>query len=231
MKAGRRFIWHWFLGILMMVAWAQTALATPPSTPITLDLTLSHVPSLSEQAVLTVTVQSIFDAPGTSVELILPAGAIAQAQNWTVDLTANVPATFTSWIIFQEPGNLSIGARALKPVDSGAVWGDMKEIPLNIGPVAATSQMGWKVENVPVAALAERGDTDPILIAPTPFSFSAAIVESPSPLPSVEPAQHPIPTPAVPSNPGIVTLTGRWQYTDRSNVARDIDQQVIEIRR
>jgi hypothetical protein len=107
----------------------------------------------------------------------------------------------------------------------------MKEIPLNIGSLAATSQMGWKVEHVPVAALAKQGNTAPISMQPTPFSFSAArVARSPDILPSVEPTDAISAPSPVPNSPGTVTLSGRWQYADRSNVARDIDQQLIEIR-
>src|SRR5262249_4392082 len=113
MKAGRLGLWHWFFGVLMVVSWVYTALATPPSTPITLALTLSHVPGVSEEAMLTVTVQSIFDAPDTSVEVIVPAGAVAQTTSWVVSLQANTLVTRTTGIVFAQPGNFSVSARAL----------------------------------------------------------------------------------------------------------------------
>ena len=232
MKRLGSFGWYCCLILLLVLARSQQALATPPSTPITLELALSHAPNLSAQAIATVTVQSIFDAPNTSVELILPNGAVAQTQTWVVDLTANVPVTFTSWIAFHEPRNQTVSARALKIAGVGVAWGDMKSVPLYISPTAAPSERGWRVEQTPVASLAKQGDTDPISMAPTPFSFSAsAAARSPEILPSVDPTQLPNLTPQVPSNPGIVTLIGKWEYDDRSNVSRNIDQQLIEIRR
>src|SRR5262249_8803726 len=119
MKRLSSFGWYCCLLLLMVLARSQEALATPPSTPITLDLAVSHAPNLSAQAIATVTVQSIFDALDTSVELILPNDAVAQTQSWVVDLKANVPVTFTSWIAFHEPRNQTVSARALKIVDAG----------------------------------------------------------------------------------------------------------------
>jgi len=227
----RCFGWYSSLILLMVLARSQDALATPPRTPITLDFTLSHAPGLSDQAIATVTVQSIFDALDTSVELILPDGAVAQTQTWVIDLRANVPVTYTGWIAFHEPGNQTVSARALKKVDAGVVWGEMKSIPLYISPTAAPSARGWRVEQTPVASLAAQGDTNPISMQPTPFSFStSAAVPSPGILPSLDPSQLRTATPQVPSSPGIVTLTGKWEYHDRSNVSRNIDQQLIEIR-
>jgi len=234
MKPGTRLRLRWFLGFFWILAWASIAMATPPSTPITVHLELSHVPTdPHEWAMLTVEVRSVLDAPDTYVELILPDGVSADRTNWVVNLQADTPVTLTpTWRSISSPGNYTISVRALKFVDAGAVWGDMKSISFHSTPVAAASKMGLEVDNVPVASLSRQGSITPISMEPTPFLFPslAERVFSPEELPSAEPAQNPKPISPIPSSPGTVTLIGKWRYADRSNIARDLDQQLIEIR-
>jgi len=136
----------WLLALLGLLAWVPAVTATPPSTPITLELALSHAPGLNEWATLTVTVSSVLDAPDTSVELILPHDVRAPTTNWIVDLRANIPVTLSSAVFVQTVGNLTLSARAIRLAGPGAVWGDMKAIPLHIGsPVLGPSERGWKI--------------------------------------------------------------------------------------
>ena len=116
MKPGTRLRLRWFLGFFWILAWASIALATPPSTPITVHLELSHVPTdPHEWAVLTVEVRSVLDAPDTYVELILPDGVSADRTNWVVNLQADTPVTLTpTWRSISSPGNYTISVRALK---------------------------------------------------------------------------------------------------------------------
>jgi hypothetical protein len=144
----------WFAAFFFLLAWVSPAHATPPSTPITVDLSLSHAPSLNEWATVTVTVTSVLDAPGTYVELVLPQDVLASTTNWTVDLTANTPVTFSSSVSSQRAGNLTLSARAIRPASSGAVWGDMKSVPLTIRPAAlGPSTFGWTVNEKPGTAI------------------------------------------------------------------------------
>ena len=50
-----------------------------PRTPIDVELSLSAAPALNQPATATILVRSSQDAPGTSLELILPPGAVASA--------------------------------------------------------------------------------------------------------------------------------------------------------
>jgi len=222
----------WFVVMFFLLAWVSAAHATPPSTPITVELSLSHAPGLNEWAILTVTVTSLLDAPGTSVELMLPQDVVAPTTSWSVDLTANTPVTFLSPVFAQKTGNLTLSARAIRPASSGAVWGDMKSIPLNIeSPASGPSQHGWTVSEVPVALQAKVGDATVLSMEPTPFAFTQASAEAPSLQPSVTAQQTLGSGSTAPQSPGNVTLTGVWHYGDRSNVERPIDQQLIEIRK
>src|ERR1700732_817358 len=105
--------------------------AEEPHTPITIDLAISHAPRFGESATVTVTVKSTENAPGTLVEVILPAGATAKTSRWTVDLGANVPVTLKTDIVIRGSGNLSLSARALKQWGKTTAWGQMKTIPLH----------------------------------------------------------------------------------------------------
>ena len=216
----------------------SSSYATPPSTPITISVSLSRAPGLNESANVSVTVTSVLDAPGTSVELIVPGGVIATPANWTVDLAANLPVTFSSSLLFQAAGNLTISARALSSVGPGTVWGDMKSIPLTVNPPAlGPSQFGWTVSEVPVATLVTPGNATIVSTTPTPFSFpSGGSVQAPGlQPPAVEPRQTPGVSASASPPAGSVTLTGTWLFDDRpapfgTGLQLGIDQQVIEIR-
>ncbi|MGH7268312.1 MAG: InlB B-repeat-containing protein [Candidatus Rokuibacteriota bacterium] len=220
----------WTIVLLIAVAQPMIAAATPPSTPIFVDLSLSHLPRTGEWVTVTITVGSISDAPGTYVELLLPRGVLPVIRDWVIDLTAYVPITLSTTVFVQAVGNFELSARAVHPAASGGIWGDMKTVPLYISPAAgAPAELGWKVDLVPVAANAQPGNTPVINTAPTPFAFTP-VSAMPLPEPSTNAQAVPDSVPLAPDAPGTVTLTGRWQYDDRSVTARDIDQQLLEIR-
>lgn len=209
--------------------WPWAAAATPPRTPITLDLEIGGTLRVFEAGSLTIRVSSIADAPDTEVELLLPEGVIADQTKWVVDLKEGSSVVLsTRWKIVGAVGNVTISARALSPTSTGAVWGDMKSIPLHVG--ATQGQKGWRADIVPVAEQVAPGDTRPLSLEPTTFLDSGA-KRSPESEPVVTPARRSTATAPPVTLAGTVTLTGRWQYQDRSGVLRDIDQQVVEIRR
>jgi FG-GAP-like repeat len=224
------------MAFFILLSAMPSSYATPPSTPITLSVSLSRAPGLNESADLTVTVTSVLDAPGTSVELIVPSGVTATPANWTTDLVANLPVTFSSSVSFQTSGNLTISARALRSAGPGTVWGDMKSIALTINPPALVpSLFGWKVSEVPVATLVTPGNATIVSSAPTPFTFPTNADQAPSVQTSVEPSRTPTVAPSASPPAGNVTLTGTWLFDDRpapfgTGLQLGIDQQVIEIR-
>jgi HYDIN/CFA65/VesB family protein len=209
--------------------------AEEPHTPITIDLAISHAPRFGESATVTVTVKSTENAPGTLVEVILPAGATAKTSRWTVDLGANVPVTFKTDIVIGGSGNLSLSARALKQWGKTTAWGQMKTIPLHMDATSsAPSKFGWTVDRVPVAGQGKPGRASMLSRAPTAFSFpskelqlNAAHLSKVSTDAGRTGASRRSHSQAA---PGSITLTGTWQYGDRDGVARSIDQQVIEVR-
>lgn len=223
------------LSILSFIFLVSAALATPPRTPITISLSISSAPRLYEPATVTVEVRSALDAPGAVVELILPEGVTAERTRWIVDLQAGKPVIFTTtWSFVNEPGNVSLSARAIRAVGPGEVWGEMASLPLHLSPAVDHALEGWRVDQVPVTDLLEAGDALVISTDSTPFSFPSAQTPSegqPAP-PGIKPASRPGTTsPPEPSALGTVTLTGKLSYQDRSGVLRDLDQQMLEIRR
>jgi len=222
------------IALIVLAAWASAAQATPPRTPITVSLSISETPRLYEEASLTIEVRSVLDAPATAVELVLPEGVTAERTQWTVDLKAGRPVTLTtSWSFVAEPGNVSLSARATREVGPGEVWGDMAAIPLHLSAQVDRAVEGWTVDHVPVAGLLEAGDALVVSTESTPFSFSAAPAPGVPgmPPPSVMPSLRPAVPASAPSVAGTVVLTGRWRYADRSNTLRDLDQQLLEIRK
>jgi hypothetical protein len=222
--------------LLPWLAWSTAVEATPPSTPIAVELSLSHVPAVNEWTTATVRVTSVLDAPGTVVELVLPPDLAAPTNRWILDLRANTPVTLSSPVFAQAAGNTTVGARAVRVAGPHAVWGDMKSVAMAVGsPVAGPSARGWRVTHVPVATLARPGAAAAVSAGSTPFSFPAFAPRATGTAPDGPPATVPRETPRAPagppSSPGSVTLTGRWRYADRSLDPRDSDQQLLEVRR
>ncbi len=109
------------------------------ATPITLVASISRIPVVGEEAVIAVTLTSIFDAPGTSFSIKLPEGAelVSGVAAGTIDLAANSPRTIKTTIKFTKPGDYRIGVSALHAVDASNSWGDVKTLYLTIGASAS----------------------------------------------------------------------------------------------
>jgi hypothetical protein len=226
----------WIAAIFLFI-WSP-ALATPPSTPITIDLSMSRAPRQNEQATVTVTVKSRFDAPATRVELVLPDGVVATPRTWSVNLRANVPIRLSSSLSMSARGNVTVSARAFKQISPDVSWGDMKSIPLTVAGTSALSRFGWTVDRVPVAGQASPGNVRILSMESTPFSFAdeaKALANAPSgPEPSVGAEDPSKPARALirpAARRGTVTLTGNWTVHDRSDVARAAEQMLVEIRK
>ena len=104
-------------------------------TPITLEVSISKVPIVGEQAVITTKLNCIYDAPGTTYSIKLPDGAelVSGALTGSVDLAANTPRTIETTIKFTKPGEYAVAVSAKKVVDAANVWGDLKALYLTVG--------------------------------------------------------------------------------------------------
>ena len=214
------------LAILGAFLWPLAAFATPPGTPIQVKLKITDWPTLLEPGSLVIQVNSTEHAPDTVVELVLPEGVFADETQWILDLEPDSSRRLTTrfTVTAAALGNVTLSVRAYKELAPGTTWGDMKSIQLHVG--TAGIQKGWKVDVVPVAQLGVPGDVEPLSMDQTPFlGGRSTLVPA-----AVNPAAQGSPIPLAGVD-GTVTLTGRWQYYDRGGLLRDIDQQLIEVRR
>jgi hypothetical protein len=87
---------------------------------------------LDESVDITCLVESAFDSPGTTAEIILPEGATSEGGNliWNGDLKANVPVSFSAPVVFKAAGNRTIKAVVKRVIDENTIWGDVDYIHL-----------------------------------------------------------------------------------------------------
>lgn len=222
-----------FLAALLFV-YASTlpAQATPPATPLNVELKMTEAPSLNESAAVEVTVASSENAPGTLVELVLPAGMTASPRQWTVNLRANTPVRLQSTVTARSAGNTAISARAFRRVSSAQAWSDMASIPLTVaGAATGLSRFGWSVAEVPTATQVAPGNTPVLSTAPTPYVMQADPAEAPGVLPVLRIGAPQQAAEAQPGSPRIATLTGRWSYVNRAGAVVPVNQLLVEVRR
>jgi hypothetical protein len=117
--------------------YSKNIAASDSHTPITIKLTQSKIPLVNEETILHFEVNSIFDAPETTVKIILPPNVklITGSLERTIDLHANTPESFEVTIKFTQPGDFKITASAHKVIDKDNSWGDMDVLYLTIGNV------------------------------------------------------------------------------------------------
>jgi hypothetical protein len=85
-----------------------------PSLPIGVDLSISNAPALNETAEITCTITSVFDAPNTSAQIILPDGfeLVSGELSWQGDIAPNGQESFKFTIKSVKTGNWTIKAKA-----------------------------------------------------------------------------------------------------------------------
>jgi hypothetical protein len=117
--------------------------AQSPASPLTATLTMPVIPAVNQPARLDITVGSVRDAPGTTVELILPADAtVVEGQSrWTLDLHPGMPQTLTTTIRFGRPGQQEVLARLRRPIDANNAWEGQGALGVTIG--ETTSEAGF----------------------------------------------------------------------------------------
>ncbi len=233
--------------ILLLVV--STATSSPPvfgaeiisktvqsedESPILTTLKLSELPLLGQVVRLSCTVESIYDSPGTQVSLELPQGAqvLDGVTHWQGDLIAGEEVTFSARVKFTAEGNTTLRCRAYRPIDATNAWGSLAALFLNIG----------QFESLPAfAAIPWQADTNTQLEIPgdgilIPGGAAAGANQPETP----QEPQGTFPNLDIKNGDqvadsmtaaGDLTVTGTWQYHDRSNnhaIARDL---LIEILR
>ncbi|MBN1305661.1 MAG: hypothetical protein JXA13_14580 [Anaerolineales bacterium] len=111
-----------------------TASPSDGSTPITTSLTLSRLPGLNDPVELVFNAETVFEAPGTVIEITLPEDAeLAEGHlTWTGNLLPDHPVTIRATIRFTTLGNKEIKGAALCATENGDVWGEASYIYFHI---------------------------------------------------------------------------------------------------
>lgn len=183
------------------------------SSPLNVKLSISKVPTLNEQIKVTCLVDSIFNAPNTSAEIILPEGAVLVngSLSWQGNIEADNSFSFSVWIMFEKAGNWTIKANARHIIDKENWWGDNDYVYLNVG--ADFSSMGFldhkEAEAVAIVLSKERliqgdqiGEQDPL---------------GEKPIEPLEREIDDIPMKETAPTPGQLTVKGYFYYYDRND--------------
>lgn len=203
------------------------------STPISAVVALDHIPLIGEPATLSCTVTSTLDAPGTAIRLELPENVtlLAGSLTWRGDLSANTPFTLPAQVIFNQSGDQAVFCRALRVINGNSAWGDLAGAYVSLG--QKSSQSGFAAttaaDRFATAESLVKGDGQ--LLDNDGKSLPPARLQNPESIPSTEPASQNAPSqPLTSAATGDLTVTGRWQYYDRSGTltgGRDMLVQVV----
>ncbi len=106
-----------------------------PATPVIVRLAMSHAPQLNEEIALSYTIESIEDVAEATFEITLsPNGKVLNGKpHWQGALHPDVSVQEAVTVVFETPGEYTITANVLAPIDEGMVWGDSDYIYLTIG--------------------------------------------------------------------------------------------------
>jgi len=119
--------------LMALVLWPNISMADV-SGPIQVSLNISKFPILNETASITLKIVSIYDAPNTTAEVILPQGCILSSGeiSKTLDLKANKPVFLNASIKFTQTGDFKLGGNAVHVTGPNRGWVDSDAIFLTI---------------------------------------------------------------------------------------------------
>lgn len=192
--------------------------ATMPRTPIEVTLTIDKAPPLGAVATVTCVATTSEAAPDTTMQIELPSGAQTDAgeTRWQGDLAIDRPVTLSAQVRFNTLGDTTITCRALRPIDGGDTWGDLKAVYLSIG--QDHSQFGFAPvapsDRVHPGGLKTPGDgelLDESQVNSTPYDPNRVVPPPPAkdPAPPAEPyvlpaaSSSPQPEPAKGTSPAV----------------------------
>jgi len=124
------------LGLLLIIGCIQKngQIDTSTSSPITTEFHISKTPKLNEPVILTLKINSAFDAPNSEATIEIPEGAIKLEGDlsWKGDLMKNLPVQISAKIKFIREGDWTITGSAKHIIDESNYWGDIDYIYLCI---------------------------------------------------------------------------------------------------
>lgn len=194
------------------------------SGPIQVSLNISKFPIINETTDVSLKVVSIYDAPNTTAEVILPEGCILSSGEVlkTLDLEANMPVFLNASIRFTQIGEFKLEAKAILEVDADNLWADLDVLYLTIGGEKSMRTPGPKYWGV--AAQSEPGSATLIPEILTRVSISKVSEEkmlSNQDLPGITPSNKTLASSDInksaPNSPGSLTVTGHYKYWTQLN--------------
>ena len=120
--------------MIALALWPNISMADV-SGPIQVSLNISKFPIINETTNVSLKVVSIYDAPNTTAEIILPNGCILSRGEIlrTLDLRADSPEFLNASMKFTQGGDFKIEANAVHVTGPNAGWVDSDTIFLTIG--------------------------------------------------------------------------------------------------
>jgi hypothetical protein len=120
--------------LIALVLWPNTSVADV-SGPIYVSIGISKFPIINETASITLKIVSIYDAPNTTAEVILPQGCVLSGGeiSKTLDLIASRPVFLNASIKFTQIGEYKLEANAVHVTGPNSGWVDSDTIFLSIG--------------------------------------------------------------------------------------------------
>ena len=105
-----------------------------PSIPIEVHLSISNAPALNETAEITCTITSVFAAPNTSAQIILPDGfkLVSGELSWQGDIAPNGQESFKFTIKSVKTGNWTIEAKAGYLFGEDGWYGNIDDLYISV---------------------------------------------------------------------------------------------------
>jgi hypothetical protein len=105
-----------------------------PSPPITVKMILAKVPRLNEVVELDLVINSIADAPATTVSYDFTDGVVFESGSldWKGDLKTKDGLTLKTTIKITKEGQITLKGKALATQSNGDVWADAAYIYLTV---------------------------------------------------------------------------------------------------
>ncbi len=221
-------------------ATAPTELVAP-STPIQVTLDIDRAPALGEVANVTASVTSVLPAPGTTLQIEVPAGAevVSGETAWAGDLEEGEQVDLSLSLRFVQEGEWTIAATALRPVDADNTWGDVAQVFLTVK--SESGQFGLAAPAAGLSHTEEQGepffgDVPPPQPAETPVPGAEYEELHSSPVDvdaeeGVSSSADEVSSPSADeaSSPGSITVRGHVYYCDRDNVVKPLRYAPVEI--
>jgi hypothetical protein len=215
---------------------AQTTWSDP-HTPLYASLELNPLPTVGKPGILTCTVSSDRDAPGTQIEIELPADSQLLSGNltWQGDIAAGQPVTLSVVVSFTSGGDQALYCRTLRYIDQDNSWGDLAELYLNIG--QQKSMLGYAPvppeKRMVVGKQLSAGNGKMISTEQPPLREASEKVPPPpsNPVHSFPQEDSSLPSLSTGNVAGctILTVIGWVGYADRNGNAAPADEMLVEV--